>query len=138
MPYSLTKAEEEVRFYKMANLKDLALKLLSKGPHKLEITPRRVRALFDGAFVFETTEPRHVWEHPYYPQFYIPFSAIKESALTKGQAVDEECSAFLATLRGKTRSTERVICFEKGPLSDLVRFDFDALGKQLSTVFALP
>ena len=88
-----------------------------------------MRGLYDGIYVFDTTEARFVWEHPYYPQFYIPNSAIKDAVLTKDESVDEEESAFLATLKGKHKSTDRVIIFEKGPLAGLVRFEFAALGK---------
>ncbi len=109
----------------------LAHTLLEKGPHKLEKTTRRVRGLYDGIYVFDTTEARFVWEHPYYPQFYIPNSAVKDAVLTKDESVDEEESAFLATLKGKHRSTDRIIVFEKGPLAGLVRFEFAALGKPI-------
>lgn len=71
---------------------------------------------------------QYVWEHPYYPQFYVPSSAIKSGLLTKNDTVDKNESAFLATLKGKSRSTDRVLAFEKGPLSGLVRFEFGALG----------
>lgn len=111
------------------SLKDLAIKLLANGPHKVEKTVRRVRGLFDSTYVFDTLEARHVWEHPYYPQFYIPKIAVKKDFLIQNDSVDKENSAFLATLQGKTRSTDRVISFEKGPLAGLVRFEFDALGQ---------
>ena len=113
------------------SLKKLAHTLLEKGPHKLEKTSRRVRGLYDGIYVFDTTEARFVWEHPYYPQFYIPNSAVQNAVLTKDESVDEEESAFLATLKGKHKSTDRIIVFEKGPLAGLVRFEFAALGKPI-------
>lgn len=106
----------------------LAQTLLANGPHKLEHTSRRVRGLYDGVYIFDTTQSRHVWEHPYFPQFYIPSSAVKHGMLTQDDAVDKEESAFLATLKGKNKSTDRVISFEKGPLAGLVRFEFAALG----------
>ena len=49
--------------------------------------------------------------------------------MTKNDAVDKEESAFLATLKGKNRETDRVLSFEKGPLAGLVRFEFAAMGK---------
>ena len=110
-----------------ASLAKLALKLLAEGPHKLEKANRRVRGLFDRVYVFDTLDASYVWEHPYYPQFYVPSTAIKQGLLTKNEPVDKEESAFLATLKGKDRSTDRVISFEKGPLAGLVRFEFDAL-----------
>jgi uncharacterized protein (DUF427 family) len=50
------------------SLTKLAQKLASEGPHKIEATPRRVRALLGGEYVLDTTKAYHVWEHPYYPQ----------------------------------------------------------------------
>ena len=111
------------------SLTKIALDLLSKGPHKLEQTPRRVRALYDTVWIFDTTSARHVWEHPWYPQYYIPTSAVKSGLLTKNDAVDKEGSAFLATLKGKSESMDRVLVFEKGKLAGLVRFEFGAMGK---------
>lgn len=113
-----------------SSLKDLALKLLAEGPHKYEKTARRVRGLFDGSYVFDTIASVHVWEHPYFPQFYIPSSAVKSGMLDKNDSVDGEESAFLATLKGANKSTDRVISFEKGPLAGLVRFEAAALGKK--------
>ncbi|KAG8525858.1 uncharacterized protein KY384_000618 [Bacidia gigantensis] len=108
-------------------LKDLALKLLKEGPHKIEKTPRRVRGLFDGDYVFDTTQASHVWEHPFYPQFYVPASAFRGGTLIKGSAVNDELSAFLSALRGNNRSTDRVLSFEKGPLAGLVRVEAGAI-----------
>ena len=88
-----------------------------------------MRGLYDGIYIFDTTEARFVWEHPYYPQFYIPKSAVKEAVVTKDESVDKEESAVLATLKGKHKSTDRVIVFEKGPLAGLARFEFAALGR---------
>lgn len=51
------------------SLTKLAQKLASEGPHKIEATPRRVRALLGGNYVVDTTKAYHVWEHPYYPQY---------------------------------------------------------------------
>ncbi|KAL9130158.1 MAG: hypothetical protein Q9217_001593 [Psora testacea] len=95
---------------------DLALKLLRDGPRKLEKTPRRVRGLFDGAYIFDNTDAHHVWEHPYYPQFWVPKVALKVP-LEHTENV-EDGSVYLATLKGKTTSTERIITFAKGPLAN--------------------
>jgi len=111
-----------------ASLTKLAQTLLANGPHKIEKTSRRVRGLFDSIYVFDTTEASHVWEHPYYPHFYVPISSIKHGQLRKeDEPVDENKSAFLATFKAKNKSTDRIISFEKGPLAGLVRFEFTAL-----------
>ncbi|KAK4690394.1 hypothetical protein P7C71_g6384, partial [Lecanoromycetidae sp. Uapishka_2] len=112
---------------KTAGLTKLAQKLIIEGPHKIEKTSRRVRGLFDGRYVFDTTAASHVWEHPYYPQFYVPISSINSSQLRKDEAVDEDKSAFLATLKGNSKVTDQVISFEKGPLAGLLRIEFGSL-----------
>ena len=111
------------------SLESLALKLISSGPHKVEATPRRVRALFGGVWLFDTISARHVWEYQYYPQFWVPISSFAPSVLTKGKAIDSNGSAFLGVVKGNTKSTDRVLIFEKGPLEGLVRVEFKAIGK---------
>ena len=110
------------------SLKDIALKLLKDGPHRQEKTPRRVRAVFNGAYVLDTTEASHVWEHPYYPQFYIPISALQHGSLAKDEAVDSDSSAFVSSFTSNRKTTDRLICFEKGPLAGLVRIELSAFG----------
>ncbi|KAH8808105.1 hypothetical protein F5884DRAFT_752658 [Xylogone sp. PMI_703] len=111
----------------MADLETLANTLISNGPVKQEETPRRVRALFDGVWVVDTIEARHVWEHKYFPEFWVPVKSVKEGVLTKGEAYDAEKSAFKATVKGQAKSTPRVLIFEKGPLAGYVRFEFKAM-----------
>jgi hypothetical protein len=111
------------------SLHALASNLLANGPYKIEHTPRRVRALFDGTWLFDTTSALWVWEHKYFPQFWIPLWAITPGILTKGAAIDAERSAFSAVLKGKGKSSDRVLLFEEGPLKGLVRFEFKAMGK---------
>ncbi|TVY82680.1 hypothetical protein LSUE1_G002364 [Lachnellula suecica] len=111
----------------MADLETLATNLISSGPHKVESTPRRVRALFEGVWLFDTTSARHVWEHKYFPQFWVPIEAVNPGILTKGEAFDSEGSAFRAEAKGKGKTTPRVLIFEQGPLAGLVRFEFKAM-----------
>ncbi|KAL8738724.1 MAG: hypothetical protein Q9181_000546 [Wetmoreana brouardii] len=107
-----------------SDLIDLARSLLTKGPHKFEKTTRRVRALFDKTWLFDTTSAYHVWEHPYYPQYYIPSSDIKNSWITKDKGIDDGESVFLAAVHGEKRVSDRVLVFEKGPLAGLTRLEF--------------
>ena len=39
---------------------------------RFERSPKRVRALVGGQAVFDTREALLVWEHPYYPTYYVP------------------------------------------------------------------
>jgi uncharacterized protein (DUF427 family) len=43
--------------------------------------PRRVRAQLGGRTVLDTTRALYVWEHVYYPQFYIPLDDVAEGVL---------------------------------------------------------
>jgi uncharacterized protein (DUF427 family) len=47
----------------------------------IEPAPRRVRAVLNGAFVFDTTAALYVWEWPKYPQYYIPFEDVNRDLL---------------------------------------------------------
>jgi hypothetical protein len=47
------------------SLEALGEKLTTEGPHKVEGTPRRVRGLLGGKYIFDTTAAKYVWEHPY-------------------------------------------------------------------------
>lgn len=49
--------------------------------------------------------------------------------LTKGKAFDAGGSAFAATAKGKGKTTDHVLMFEKGELEGLVRFEFKAMGE---------
>jgi hypothetical protein len=78
--------------------------------------------------MFDTTSARHVWEHKYFPQFWVPIEAVNPGVLTKGDALDSDSSAFRAVAKGKEKTTPRVLIFYKGPLAGLVRFEFKAMG----------
>jgi uncharacterized protein (DUF427 family) len=47
----------------------------------IEPAPRRVRGLLNNAVVFDTTRAVYVWEHPHYPQYYIPYADIDRQYL---------------------------------------------------------
>ncbi|KAF2840138.1 DUF427-domain-containing protein [Patellaria atrata CBS 101060] len=68
----------------MTNLVDLAKKLFDDGPVRAApASGRRVRVLFGSSFIIDSTEGQHVWEHPYYPQYYFPYFNLKASPDSK-------------------------------------------------------
>lgn len=96
----------------------------------MEGTPRRVRALLDGDWLFDTISARHVWENQHYPLFWVPVSSFAPGVLTKGKAVNGAGrSAFLGTVKGGAKSTDRVLIFEDGPLAGYVRVEYKAVGR---------
>ncbi|KAL8691615.1 MAG: hypothetical protein Q9224_004136 [Gallowayella concinna] len=108
------------------DLTELARTLLANGPHKMEKTARRIRCMFDNKWIFDTISAYHVWEHPYYPQYYIE-SREMLSKLSKYSNIDNGDAAFLATLNGENKKTDRVVIFEKGRLAGLTRLEFGAM-----------
>ncbi|KAH7311481.1 hypothetical protein B0I35DRAFT_452720 [Stachybotrys elegans] len=60
------------------HLLDLGEELLKDGPHKFEPAKRRVRVIHNGVTIVDTTQALYVWEHAFYPQFYVPQSSLKD------------------------------------------------------------
>ena len=55
----------------------------------VEPAPRRVRAIVDGHTVVDTLAAQYVWEHPWYPQFYVPADDVDESFVARTGEVDD-------------------------------------------------
>jgi uncharacterized protein (DUF427 family) len=47
----------------------------------VEPVPRRLRATVAGATVLDTTRALYVWEHPPYPQYYVPLADVRDGVL---------------------------------------------------------
>lgn len=104
---------------------------LKNGPHKLERCYKRVRGLLGGEWIFDTTEAFHVWEHPWYPYFYIPAISFNHSLQLqdlRNVAGAEHRLASEAKLSFGDRTASKVLIFNEGPLKDLVRIEPDDLG----------
>lgn len=85
--------------------------------------------MFNGKYTFDTIKAFHVWEHPNYPQYYVPISSFTPDAnLTKmGPVEGTNGAAFLGRLSVGKRNTERVLIFNTKALKDLVKIDFRAI-----------
>ncbi|WPH03825.1 Hypothetical protein R9X50_00670800 [Acrodontium crateriforme] len=121
------------------DLAKLARKLGTEGPFRTMPTPRMVKALFGGVYVFRTTKAVFVWEHRFYPHFYIPKSAITQSegvTLETGESILDVGGKVIAhqcTLKAGSKSTQRVIAFSDDlsgaaePLKGLIKIEFPAM-----------
>lgn len=107
-------------------------------------TPRLIRLLFNNTFIASTTSALFVWEHPYYPQYYLPASSLLSSTapnltLTRGEAIhnpaDKTLIAHTYTLTVGAKSTSACVIFEPNlpspgsALSGLAKVDFNAMDK---------
>ena len=99
----------------------------SPNPKYIETSPRRVRVLFNKKFVADTTAAKLVWEHPYYPTYYLPASDIQTKYLEKLEK-SEDGEAHVCKLIVGNRNTNKVLWFDKGELNGLVRFGFSEMG----------
>ncbi|ETS85284.1 hypothetical protein PFICI_03309 [Pestalotiopsis fici W106-1] len=122
------------------DLLELGNRLLADGPHKTMAASRRVRILFNGIYVADTTDALFVWEHPYYPFYYVPLASFARSVLHDSH---DDGPLSLMGLHVRGRTTDRVLGFSanlaahggKGsssvspaarPLAGYVRVEFGA------------
>ncbi|KAI9688951.1 MAG: hypothetical protein M1822_000688 [Bathelium mastoideum] len=109
-----------------SDLLTLGRKLAAEGPHKLEKSPRRVRALYKDSYIVDTQEAQYVWEHPYYPQYWLPISALQHVQLSEQKEHPEGFTT--GSLSNGSASIPNVLAFTKGPLEELVRIPFNSTG----------
>jgi uncharacterized protein (DUF427 family) len=57
---------------------------------RVERSPKRVRALVGGRTVFDTTAARLVWEHPYYPAYYVPQADFGAEPRENGETITRD------------------------------------------------
>ncbi|KAI1808576.1 DUF427-domain-containing protein [Daldinia bambusicola] len=115
-----------------SDLLKLGNELLEKGPVKTLATPRRVRIQLNGAYVADTTAALFVWEHEYYPYYYVPKASFSPQRLRlRLRHPDSECHT--AVLAAGERTTDRALVFGDAlpnpackPLEGMVRVEFAA------------
>jgi uncharacterized protein (DUF427 family) len=56
-----------------------------RGRVRVEVTPKRVRALLGGHVVADTVEAVLVWEVPYFPTYYLPAQDVRADLVGTGQ-----------------------------------------------------
>lgn len=67
-------------------LEALAHRLLAEGPALRTLpTSKRIRILFNGQYVADTTRALYVWEHSRYPWYYIPVRDFASGVIKPGQ-----------------------------------------------------
>lgn len=127
-----------------STLTPLALKLATQGPVRtLPIWPRLIRLLHNGTYFLQTTNAVYVWEHPYYPQIYIPSSEFTSSKaahqslkVSKGDEIKTDDGKAVAQYWKLTigdKAIEKVVAFDEGldgkgkELAGLVKVDFESV-----------
>lgn len=122
------------------DLLQLGKTLLAKGPVKTLETPRRIRILFNHVYVADSTTALYVWEHAFYPYYYLPASAFIKGTLDHSSSdsngsndgTSAAAAVHVAKLTVGDKSTSRVLVFGKNvpqgreSLAGMVRVEFGA------------
>ena len=95
--------------------------------------PRRVRGLLDGLFVFDTTDATYVWEHPRYPQYWVPMEDVVPGFLVPEGHIQKSAWGTVEThgLKNggeyRARAAKVVLESSRERLVGAVRFNWDVL-----------
>lgn len=112
------------------NLDELGKKLAENGPVKTFPTSRRVRILFNGQYVVDTTSALYVWEHEYYPYYYVPRDSFLQGVIRTPPPTHDLYQ--VAEVQVGQKSTDRILVFgenlgaQSKALEGMVRFEFGA------------
>ncbi|KAF2088815.1 DUF427-domain-containing protein [Saccharata proteae CBS 121410] len=116
-----------------ADLPSLARHLLANGPVRTLKTSKRIRVLFNGTYIADTNRALYVWEHPNYPQYYIPLASLPTS-YHKIDRINNDAASILSLKIGDSK-LDRILAFseelEKGKglqeLEGMARIEFQAV-----------
>ncbi len=99
----------------------------------VEPVPRRVRGRLGGEWVFDSCQALYLWEHPYYPRFYLPEADVRTGLLVDDgiTEVTTAGSVELCTLRAGGHERPGAVQRLSGPsdasLVGTYRFEWSAL-----------
>ncbi len=109
----------------------------SRGSVRVEPGRKRVRAYLNGELVADTRTPFLVWEHPYYPTYYVPAPDVR-AALIDADVTEHSPSrgdGEILHVKVATATAERAaLRYPASPieqLRDLVRIDWNAMTEWL-------
>jgi uncharacterized protein (DUF427 family) len=109
----------------------------ARGSVRVEQGPKRVRTYLNGELVADTRTPFLVWEHPYYPTYYLPASDVLATLIPAGDTEHSPSRGEGEVLHVKvaTATAERAaLRYPDSPLDqlrDLVRLDWGAMSEWL-------
>lgn len=100
---------------------------------RVEPNPRRIRGVVDGATVFDSTHVRFVWEHRYFPAWYVPLTDVAGELVPNGRTVESEVRGIgtrydvVTGNRTIADAAWRHVDSPVAELRDLVRFEWHAM-----------
>jgi uncharacterized protein (DUF427 family) len=105
-----------------------------RGAVRTEPSHKRVRVVFGGRQIVDTTDALYVFEHPHYPQYYLPLADVADGVLvptgtTTRSPSRGDASHFTVRVDGH-EAVDAAWTYADSPLEELrdrVRLDFDAM-----------
>ena len=105
-----------------------------RGQVRTEPSHKRVRVYLGGEQIVDTTEALYVWEHPHYPQYYLPASDFADGVLVPSDRTERSPSRGTAryfTVRaGGVEAVEAGWSYDDSPMEELrgrVRLEWGAM-----------
>jgi uncharacterized protein (DUF427 family) len=102
---------------------------------RVEPSPKRIRALVSGVAVVDTRAARLVWEHPYYPTYYVPREDVRAELVPAGRQEQRgglgEADAYDVRVAGTTLTRAALAYPGHAGLRDLVRLSWSAMEEWL-------
>lgn len=108
-----------------------------RGRVRIERGQKRVRGYLGGELVFDTREPRLVWEVPYFPTYYVPESDVAVGLVASGETKRSPSRGEAELLDVKVNGAlahNAALRYPKSPIEELrslVRFEWSSLGEWL-------
>jgi uncharacterized protein (DUF427 family) len=105
-----------------------------RGRVRVESGSKRVRVMFGGEYVADSTGVKLVWEKPYYPVYYFPEADVRTEALVSTGATHHSPSrgdAEVYTVRvGDREAPSAALRFAQSPIAELngmIRFQWETM-----------
>lgn len=108
-----------------------------RGRVRIERGQKRVRGYLGGELVFDTREPRLVWEVPYFPTYYVPGSDVIAGLVASGETKRSPSRGGAELLDVKINGAlvhNAALRYPASPIEELrslVRFEWSALSEWL-------
>ncbi|KAI0687658.1 DUF427-domain-containing protein [Cytidiella melzeri] len=95
-------------------------------PH-IEPSPKRVRVLFGGKYIVDTTSARLVWTKPYYPYFFFKSEDVPKEFLRAAEGPQSDEHQLYDLVVGNRKANAAVSKYLKGDLAGLLNIEFGAV-----------
>ncbi|KAH9949969.1 hypothetical protein B0H21DRAFT_786073 [Amylocystis lapponica] len=91
----------------------------------VETTPKRIRVLFGGKYIVDTTNAKLVWLKPYYPTYFFEAANVPTDYLAAASRTSEY--NLFDVVVGDTRAKDAAKLYLDGDLTGLVQLEFSAM-----------